>query len=141
MNGLEILSCGLDDTNEYAVNIAKVLAPGDVIILEGSLATGKTQFVKMCCEALDYKNLVTSPSYTVANFYSLGDFNIMHVDLYRIDNEYEFLEIGLDNYLEDSITFIEWGDKFQEYFADFMKIKFEFVDDSENCRKLKLTIK
>ncbi|OGU33913.1 MAG: hypothetical protein A2068_09670 [Ignavibacteria bacterium GWB2_35_6b] len=65
----------------------------------------------------------------------------MHVDLYRIDNEYEFLEIGLDNYLEDSITFIEWGDKFQEYFADFMKIKFEFVDDSENCRKLKLTIK
>lgn len=139
MSKFEVLSLSINDTKEFAARIASVLEPGDVVILEGDIGSGKTQFSKLCCHALGYKQIVTSPSYTIANIYSLNEFDIVHADFYRIKNEVELLETGLDNYLDKSITLVEWGEKFEDYFDSFLKIKMEFVEDCQSCRKITVT--
>ena len=141
MPEFKILSLSLNDTKAYAFQLSNILEAGDVVILEGGVGAGKTQFTKFCVEALGYKNVVTSPSYTLANLYSLNAFNIVHADFYRINNELELYDIGLENYFENAVMLIEWGDKFQDFFDDFLKIKFEHTDGCQSCRKLIFTYK
>lgn len=139
MESLEYLSHSVAETQAYAEQIARVLQPGDVVILEGNLGAGKTQFVSLCCQALGYSDAVTSPTFTLANLYNLGDYHVVHADFYRVNNELELLDTGLDNYFDNSITLIEWGEKFQGFFDGFLKIKMEYVEDCPTCRKLTLT--
>jgi len=95
-----------------ATSFVKKLAPGAVILLEGSLGAGKTTFVRAICSELDVNpGEVKSPSYTIINEYG-GLWTIYHMDLYRLSDSSELNGLGLSEYIEypedDAITFIEW---------------------------------
>lgn len=139
MNKVEFFSHSVEETNAYAALISGHLKPGDVVLLEGDLGSGKTQFVKACCQALGYEKSVTSPSYTLANIYAATNFSIIHADFYRVKQEQELLDLGLDTYLDSSISFIEWGDRFQDFFTDYLKLTIEYVDEEDSHRKITLT--
>jgi len=141
MQTIELQSNSVEDTQTYATQIAALLGAGDVVILTGDLGTGKTQFAKQCCAALGYEGAVTSPTYTLANIYPLEKINILHTDFYRVKSEYELEETGLDTYMDSSILLIEWGDKFEELFEDYLKIEIAYVEGSLTDRTLTLTYK
>ena len=102
---------GVSDTHDLAHRVASGLKPGAVLALYGDLGSGKTCFVKGMANALDVQQPVNSPTYTLINEY-YGRLPVYHVDLYRILNEQDALNAGLDEYLYGSgVTVIEWADR------------------------------
>jgi len=102
------------DTFRLGQKIGKLLTDGSVLILTGSLGAGKTVFVKGIASALDIKERITSPTFTIVSEYS-GTLPFYHIDLYRIDSIEEFELLGLDDVLgKIGIAAIEWGEKADE---------------------------
>ena len=88
---------------------------GSILCLVGDLGVGKTEFVKQFVSILLGKDVeVNSPTFTLINIYGKND-EIWHADMYRIEEEREFLELGLDEGFEARITVIEWADKVDKF--------------------------
>lgn len=98
-------------TEALAEAIAGSVEGGDVIVLTGDLGAGKTTFTKAFAAALDVTDLVTSPTFTLANRYR-GRLVVHHLDAYRLAGPEEVVDLGLDELVgPDSVTVIEWGDR------------------------------
>jgi tRNA threonylcarbamoyladenosine biosynthesis protein TsaE len=84
------------------------------IALTGDLGAGKTAFVKAFCRRQKVEENVASPTFSLVNEYVFWDENgqqhrIHHLDLYRLRNLDEALDIGVEEYLFDGdYCFIEW---------------------------------
>jgi tRNA threonylcarbamoyladenosine biosynthesis protein TsaE len=88
------------------------LVGGEILALHGVLGSGKTQIVKGLARGLDYRGDVTSPTFTIVHEYRGGRLPIYHLDLYRIKDEREAVEAGLEEYLPgDGVTVIEWPER------------------------------
>ena len=96
------------ETEAIAANLARMLRPGDVVLVHGELGAGKTTFVRGACRALGVTVPVTSPTFTIGQRYP-AKVPVAHVDFYRVASlESEEPEI-LDDYVgPDMISFIEW---------------------------------
>jgi tRNA threonylcarbamoyladenosine biosynthesis protein TsaE len=101
-----------DDTEKLAVEFSYLLKPGQVVILNGNLGTGKTFFIKSILKAFNI-NGVSSPTFSLVNEYN-GKMKFYHFDFYRIEIVKEIYDIGFDEYMNDdeSIKFVEWGNLF-----------------------------
>ncbi len=97
-----------EETEAVGAELARTLEPGDVVLIEGELGTGKTTFVRGACRSLGVTATVTSPTFTVGQRYP-GPVPVAHIDLYRIDDlENEEPDL-LEEYLgPDTIAFVEW---------------------------------
>jgi tRNA threonylcarbamoyladenosine biosynthesis protein TsaE len=129
-------SAGVDDTYEIAEHLARQLRTGDVVLLKGGLASGKTTFVKAIARALASPDLVTSPTFTLAQFYSAGSGTILHIDAYRLSGIHEYRDLGLADYVDESITLVEWGESVMEDFPCHLMIEFQPRHDDPNARAL-----
>ena len=83
----------------------------------GDLGAGKTTFIKVICKYLTIQESVTSPTYSLVNEYSYMDTSagatnyLYHLDLYRLKQIEEALDIGIEEYLyDDYYCFIEWAE-------------------------------
>ena len=104
-------SASPDETRLIASGFS--LSAGMVLSLIGDLGAGKTEFVKGLAIGLGFENEVTSPTFTVVHEYRGGRLPLFHMDFYRLREEWELDEIGMDEYLKaGGICAIEWGDKF-----------------------------
>jgi len=127
----QILSKSQEDTQNIARKTASFFHPGDIIILDGDLGAGKTHFVKGFTESYNSKDLVTSPTFSIANFYRTVEFDILHIDLYRISSIEKFKDLGITDYFDTSIVLIEWGKKFADYFDEYMLVSLESQGDND----------
>lgn len=85
--------------------LARLVRPGDVIAIEGPLGSGKTTFAQGLIGALAGESTVTSPTFTFWHRYP----GVEHLDLYRVDDERELEELGLEEaFGPDVVTVIEW---------------------------------
>jgi tRNA threonylcarbamoyladenosine biosynthesis protein TsaE len=125
-----------EETARVAAALAPYLRAGDAILLKGPLASGKTAFVQELVAALGSKAEVTSPTFTLAQFYPIADGTFLHIDAYRLSSVAEFRDLGLEDFVPESITAIEWGDIIEEDFTNALTIVFEFVPNQDNWRKL-----
>jgi tRNA threonylcarbamoyladenosine biosynthesis protein TsaE len=97
-----------EQTEALAAELAAALAPGDVVLVEGELGSGKTTFVRGACRALGVDALVTSPTFTIGQRYP-GRVPVSHLDLYRISDLGEEDPDLLGDYIgPDRIAFVEW---------------------------------
>lgn len=98
------------DTQNIAKNLAKTLSGGEVIILNGDLGAGKTTFTKGLVKGLGGKKTVVSPTFTIMHSYDDTRIPVYHFDMYRIADEDELYELGLEEYLyENGVAVIEWN--------------------------------
>ena len=111
----------------------------NIILLHGDLGSGKTTFVRKYCEKINIINQVSSPSFLILNSYnSLNNMRVNHFDFYRVEDISELEMIGLYEILNEnnSLTFIEWPDKFSEELKIFKEkscsIYFNFIRDNIN---------
>jgi tRNA threonylcarbamoyladenosine biosynthesis protein TsaE len=116
VDSVTVSTSGAESTAAVAALLAPQLRPGDVILLQGGLGAGKTTFVKAVAAALGSAAVVTSPTFTLAQFYPSDRGTVLHVDAYRLSGIHEYRDLGLDEYQEDAVTLIEWGDKVAEEF-------------------------
>lgn len=130
-NEFQIVSKSEEDTMNIARTIAPLFNPGDLILLEGDLGLGKTHFVKGFAEGLSSKNTVTSPTFSLANFYKTERSDLLHIDLYRVSDIDEYNDLGLSDYFPQSIVMIEWGLKFADYMDEHILVSFMLKENNE----------
>jgi tRNA threonylcarbamoyladenosine biosynthesis protein TsaE len=98
-------------TVHLAERLAPALAPGDLVVLEGDLGSGKTFCVRALCRALGvpHEVPVTSPTFTLVHEYD-GRLPIRHADLYRLRDPGELGGLGLrEQRAEGALLLVEWG--------------------------------
>jgi len=96
------------DTIDLAAYVAPLLKMGDVLCLYGELGTGKTYFTKQIGKMMFIEDEISSPSFVLLNEYKTGKYPLYHVDLYRLKEEGELLDLGLLDMIETGVTVIEW---------------------------------
>lgn len=136
MNEFKVTCRGRAETAYVAGALAPFLQMGDAILLKGALAGGKTAFVQELVAALGSKAEVTSPTFTLAQFYPIKAATFLHIDAYRLSSVAEFRDLALEDYVSESITAVEWGDIVEQDFPNALSIDFEFVDTRDNWRGL-----
>ena len=136
MNAFTITCRSREETAGVAAALAPLLRAGDAMMLKGPLASGKTAFVQELVAALGSKAEVTSPTFTLAQFYPIPSGTFLHIDAYRLSSVAEFRDLALEDFAHESITAVEWGDIVEQDFPNALSINFEFVEHEDNARKL-----
>lgn len=111
---LEISLVTRRDTRKLGHDLAKILEKGDLVILEGDLGAGKTFLVRAIARALGVPTRIpiTSPTFEIIHELP-GKFPILHVDLYRLEDSEQLIELGIYDHLDgNAVVLIEWGGRF-----------------------------
>ncbi len=91
-------------------------------IFVGEMGAGKTTFIKAICEALGVTDPISSPTFSIANEYTTekGD-TLYHFDFYRIEDEEEALDFGIEEYFESGVMcFMEWAEKIENLLPEIV---------------------
>lgn len=129
-----------NDTINFACKLASYLQNGDIIILSGDLGSGKTKFTQGILKFFSLDTEISSPTFTIVNEYNApNNTNIYHFDVYRLADIDEFYALGGDEYFDNGICIIEWGELIESILPkNFLKITFE--RDPNNLDKRILNI-
>jgi len=123
-------------TGKIGAKLAKIVNPGDLVLLEGELGAGKSALARALIRSLlavcDLE--VPSPSFLLVLPYKGQGWSILHVDLYRLNAPGEVDELGLDEE-RDALVLVEWGERVPElkYRAD-LRITLEIPADGKGRR-------
>lgn len=129
-----------NDTIEFAYNLAKHLTNGNIIVLSGDLGSGKTKFTQGILKYFGLENEISSPTFTIVNEYKKDSTNIYHFDVYRLSDSDEFYAIGGEEYFNNGICIIEWGEIIEDILPnDYIKISFTRDLTNENYRNLEIS--
>lgn len=128
-------SDGPESTFGFGRRLGELLAPGDVVGLVGDLGAGKTLFTRGVAAGLgsDVRFGVSSPTFTLINEHP-GPLPLIHVDLYRLDDVDEMVEIGLfEHFGGPGACLVEWFDRLAaaEQPRDRLELALEIVGDTE----------
>ena len=120
-----------EQMEQLGVKIAKILRPGDIVLLEGNLGAGKTTLTRGIGEGLRASGTVQSPTFVLARTHrtQVGP-KLVHVDAYRLSSAVELDDLDID--YERSIVVIEWPRDFLDGLVDqFLKVEIDrsAVDD------------
>src|SRR6185437_14580133 len=110
--------CAEPELQKIARELAPLLQVGDRVLLDGELGVGKTTFARALLEGLGVVQPPEgSPSFAIAHEYDSPKGAVVHVDLYRIKNEAEIQEPGIQAYYceGDTIVISEWTSMFAEF--------------------------
>ncbi|OGN42118.1 MAG: tRNA (adenosine(37)-N6)-threonylcarbamoyltransferase complex ATPase subunit type 1 TsaE [Caulobacterales bacterium RIFCSPHIGHO2_01_FULL_70_19] len=100
-----------DATDRLGAAIARLLAPGEAVLLYGPLGMGKSTLARGLIRALTRPDEdVPSPTFTLVQFYE-SEPPVAHFDLYRLTRPEEASEIGLDEALDEGCAVIEWPER------------------------------
>ena len=106
-------SYSLEEAEQIGAAIGAALKAGDVVLLSGELGAGKTTLARAVLKARGLAGEAPSPTFAIVQPYAPPeiDLAIAHVDLYRIEDADELIELGLDDYLYDGALLIEWPER------------------------------
>lgn len=135
------------DLSKMAVWVNEHLAEKTLILLQGPLGVGKTAFTKLLAEKQNYSaQKVKSPTFSIINRYDTDQYQIAHIDLYRLDKHDRFLLEEMIEIMdeEQSLICIEWPEKMnlKPLFGrarQIIKIMLEF--ESKDFRKACICVK
>lgn len=129
-------SITITSESELALVVAKLaslISKPCVILLKGDLGAGKTTFVKAFLKTHGVADQVSSPTYSVVNEYQLADGKAYHIDLYRLNDTEEALDIGIEEYLDSGyFCLVEWPQIIEPLVENPLYIEIT-VDGNERC--------
>lgn len=131
----------LEQIQDVALQLLSAAGDHKVIALHGDMGAGKTTLIHALCETMGVKDVVISPTFSIINQYkTTGGQTVYHMDLYRIKDENEATNAGVEDCLySGELCLVEWPDKAPGIFPDdTLHITISSVDD--NTRKLKINL-
>ena len=123
----------VDATRDLAEAVAALARPGDVVVLAGDLGAGKTAFVQGFGRGLGVTDRITSPTFTLVHVYE-GRLPIHHLDVYRLDQLSEALDLGLPEMLDEGgVVLVEWGDAITPVLPhDYLEVRLTFGEGDDD---------
>ena len=116
----KVLIKDLKDLENFTKEFSKKLKGNEVILLEGDLGAGKTTFTRYLLKALGVEEEITSPTFGIMNQYEGKNFDIYHLDMYRINN------FDISDIIGKGLIIIEWPKENINY---NYKIRIEQLED------------
>ncbi len=110
-----------------------------ILLFYGEMGAGKTTFIKAFCAVLNVEDTVSSPTFSIVNEYQYPQGIIYHFDFYRLKNQTEALDLGMEEYFySGEYCLIEWPEKIPDLLpGNYLKISIEVRPDQQ--RKLTIT--
>lgn len=126
-----------EQTEKIGAQLAPILEPNDVLLLDGDLGAGKTTFTKGLAKGLGIKRYVKSPTFTIIHEYHEGRMPLYHMDVYRLEDGGGD-DLGWDEYFfGGGVSVIEWSQYIRDYLPDdYLKLKIARNDDDDDQRIL-----
>ncbi|MQF48609.1 tRNA (adenosine(37)-N6)-threonylcarbamoyltransferase complex ATPase subunit type 1 TsaE [SAR202 cluster bacterium AC-647-N09_OGT_505m] len=125
------------ETRRIGASLGRHAEYGDVLLLCGDLGAGKTCLTQGIARGLGIEGYVRSPTFVLVSIHR-GRLALYHIDIYRLENLAEVLDLGLEEYLEgDGVSVIEWADKALEAFPQSCLLV-TMVVDGEKERLIRL---
>ncbi len=117
-------------TLALGAQLAALFKPGDVVTLSGELGAGKTSLARGAVRALCGAVEVPSPTFTLVQIYEPQAFELWHADLYRLEDESEILELGLEEAFDHAVCLIEWAERLGTRLPPArLDVKLSFAED------------
>ncbi len=144
----EVVLASRRETERLGARIARVLVPGDLVMLEGGLGAGKTVLAGAVTRSLGARDAdVTSPTFSIVNEYARegGGPPILHVDLYRLLDQPrslddEILRLGLrERRAEGAVLLVEWAEAGRAALGDDPALRVVLSIEGENRRRASIS--
>ena len=104
------------------------------------MGAGKTTFINALIKAMQSDDVATSPTFSIVNEYNIPNDKVYHFDFYRIEDENEAYDIGIEDYFYSGHwNFIEWPEKIKGILPNEADISYINLENN-NSRTIKLDI-
>ena len=123
----------VDSEKELNIAAEKIISYSEeekIWLFYGEMGAGKTTLIRSIADRFDIEDNVHSPTFSIVNEYGGKQGEIFyHFDFYRIKNEAEAMDIGIEEYFDSNqFCFIEWPQKILSILPDkFLKIEIKMT--------------
>jgi len=130
----------LEETIQFGHNFSLKLKAKSIILIKGKIGAGKTSLVKGIADGLQIKENITSPTFALSHHYNSGKLPLIHMDLYRIEDDISAKELFLEEEEEleqnNGIMVIEWPEKIISLVDKYWLIEINYLNDSGRILKI-----
>ena len=129
----------LENLSEVAAELISS-AKNKKLLFYGPMGVGKTTLIKETCKQLGVLDTISSPTFSLVNEYQTSESEkVFHFDFYRITDEVEALDIGIEEYFDtNDWCLIEWPENIENLLPlDAVKIHLSILDDGRRNIQLK----
>ncbi|HRN50661.1 MAG TPA: tRNA (adenosine(37)-N6)-threonylcarbamoyltransferase complex ATPase subunit type 1 TsaE [Anaerolineales bacterium] len=128
----EVFSNSPEQTRRLGMQLGELLAPGDVLWLEGDLGSGKTTLVQGIAAGWGSADNVTSPTFVLINVYRRpGRAQLAHMDAYRLESADDAEQLDLDFQIEQGPLIVEWAPRIAAALpAEKLRLALSTVDET-----------
>ena len=151
---LDIISHSSAQTQRLGMRLGELLRGGELLLLEGSLGTGKTTFTQGLARGIGITEVISSPTFTLLKEYpgqpvptaqreqaqvtlqyqrqQVGP-ALYHFDLYRLDDPEEILDLGFEDYFfGNGVCVVEWADKAELLWPDeHLRLRMKIMSETK----------
>ncbi len=130
------ISNSREETEAFAENIGRRVAPGTVIAFFGGLGAGKTSFTRGLARGMGITSDVSSPTFAIVNDYG-GNPPLVHFDMYKVETWDDLYSSGFFDYLDmGAVLAVEWSENIENALPEgTVRVTIEKCDD-ENKRTI-----
>ena len=128
----------LSDLNTVASSILSE-AKTKTLLFYGEMGIGKTTLIKELAKQLGVRDTLSSPTFSIVNEYDLPNDIIYHFDFYRLNQESEAMDFGVEEYFYSGHwNFVEWPEKVKNLLPQ-ESTKIELTKNNDGSRTLNIT--
>jgi tRNA threonylcarbamoyladenosine biosynthesis protein TsaE len=121
------------ETRRVGARLGRLLQPGDVLLLQGELGSGKTVLAQGIGAGLRVREPVKSSSFVLLNEYH-GRLTLYHADLYRLDDPAQVAELALEEIAAPGVLCVEWPERaWAELPPEHLLVRIEEVSAKERA--------
>ncbi len=134
----KIIEYTIDDLPEIIPQVFDQL-DRKIVLFEGEMGSGKTTLIKEMTKYLGSEDEASSPTFSIVNEYRTPESKIYHFDLYRLEDETEALDFGIEEYFADKKAwiFIEWPQIISEFIPENSQ-KIRIIVKNSTTRKIEI---
>ena len=127
----------LKELAEVAKTILKNVQ-SKTLLFYGEMGTGKTTLISAMVKEMGGTDSASSPTFSIVNEYMVTDDTVYHFDFYRLKNQYEALDMGIEDYFcSGSWNFIEWPEKIVDLLPENVTVlELSLTEDGNRILKM-----